>query len=80
IAKLRDNGVIIASSSHGYKIPMNKNDIYDFVNRSSLIIHPMIARLNKARNTILQVSRNEIDILNEKEYAILKKMVELFSD
>ncbi|WP_273495791.1 DUF3800 domain-containing protein [Rikenella microfusus] len=80
IAKLRDNGVIIASSSHGYKIPMNKNDIYDFVNRSSLIIHPMIARLNKARNTILQASRNEIDILSEKEYAILKKMVELFSN
>ncbi|WP_288707609.1 DUF3800 domain-containing protein [uncultured Alistipes sp.] len=80
IAKLRDSGVIISSSSLGYKMPMNKKDIYDFVNHSSSIINPMIERLRKARNTILQVSRNKIDILAEDEYKGLRKMVQLFDE
>ena len=79
IAKLRDSGVIISSSNQGYKLPMNLADIYDFVNHSSSIIHPMIGRLQKARNTILQASRNEVDILNEKEFEVLKQMVELLN-
>lgn len=40
----------------------------------------MIERLRKARNTILQVSRNKIDILAEDEYKGLRKMVQLFDE
>ena len=78
IAQLRDKGVIISSCSHGYKIPMNMKDMHDFVNYYNSFIQPMVARLRKARTTILQTSRNEIDILSQDEYQSLKKIVEIF--
>lgn len=36
IAKLRDNEVIISSSSSGYKIPSTEKELYDFVNHAIL--------------------------------------------
>ena len=75
IAKLRDAGVLISSSSKGYKIPESKNDIYDFVNQTNQMITPMIHRLNKARTRIMIATNNELDILDKKEYRILRELV-----
>ncbi|TKJ42465.1 hypothetical protein CEE37_01925 [candidate division LCP-89 bacterium B3_LCP] len=59
IAKLRDKGVIIASSPKGYKIPDSEQDLYDFVGQMSGQIGPMLSRLKKAREDILlRVSAN----------------------
>ncbi|WP_286228644.1 DUF3800 domain-containing protein [Neobacillus mesonae] len=77
VSKLRDSGVIIASSSKGYKLPVCLNDLYDFVNRSSLTIFPMIQRLAKCRDQILVATNNEVDILAEKEHGYLKKVIDM---
>jgi len=76
IAKLRDGGVIISSSSKGYKLPANEYDLYEFVNQSSKIIIPMLARLKKCRVQILLLSNNRLDILNKPEYQTLISKME----
>jgi hypothetical protein len=77
VSKLRDHGLLIASSNKGYKLPVCLNDLYDFVNLSSLTIHPMIQRVAKCRDQILLATNREIDILEKGEYDYLKKVIEL---
>jgi hypothetical protein len=77
VSKLRDSGVLIASSNKGYKLPVSLNDLYDFVNLSSLTIHPMIQRISKCREQILEATNHEIDILDQKEYDYLRKVIDL---
>ncbi|MEH7121576.1 hypothetical protein V7128_29925 [Neobacillus vireti] len=77
VSKLRDSGLLIASSNKGYKLPVCLNDLYDFVNLSSLTIHPMIQRIAKCRDQILLATNNEIDILEQKEYNYLKNIIDL---
>jgi hypothetical protein len=77
VSKLRDQGLLIASSNKGYKLPVCLNDLYDFVNLSSLTIHPMIQRVAKCRDQILLATNSEIDILEKSEYEYLKRMIEM---
>lgn len=78
IGNLRDNNVIIVSSnSGGYKLPVNKSDLTEFVNRYNSILQPMISRMKKCRDSILLGSMNEIDILEYPEYESLKEIIEL---
>lgn len=77
VSKLRDQGLLIASSNKGYKLPVCLNDLYDFVNLSSLTIHPMIQRVAKCRDQILLATNREIDILEKAEYDYLKKIIEM---
>jgi hypothetical protein len=76
IAPLRDDGVIIASSTKGYKIPVSMSDITDFVNRTNGIILPMLNRLNTARNQILMASKNNIDIVEQQQFKKLKSFLD----
>lgn len=50
IGKLRDKGVVIASSQKGYKIPSKQSELYDFINHDAKIVIPMLARLKKCRD------------------------------
>lgn len=79
IAKLRDSGVLITSSSKGYKLPMNKNDLYEYINHSNSKIQPMIFRVINARNIILKATR-VIDILDKPEYSNLKLHINQFGE
>ncbi len=76
IANLRDSGVLISSSSKGYKIPLNKNDMYRFVNRTNTIILPMFERLSKARDKIKLATEGQFDILDQDEYKKLKDFLD----
>lgn len=77
IGNLRDNNVIIASrNAGGYKLPVNKGDLIEFVNRYNSIIQPMVGRLKKSRESILVSTNNDIDILNYEQYHTLKKIIE----
>lgn len=77
VSKLRDKGLLIASSNKGYKLPTCIEDLYDFVNLTSLNIHPMIQRITKCRDQILLATNNEVDILDKAEYEDIKRIVEL---
>lgn len=78
IGNLRDNNIIIVSAnSGGYKLPVNKSDLTEFVNRYNSILQPMLSRMKKCRDSILLGSMNEIDILEYPEYESLKEIIEL---
>ena len=75
IAPLREAGVIIASSSKGYKIPSCERDLYDFVNHSNTIIQPLLSRIGKCRDRIRLATNGAIDLLEREEYANLKQLL-----
>ena len=68
LATARDEGVLIASTSTGVKIPFNSSDLHDWINRANSQIVPYLKRLEIARTTILIASHNEFDIVNPVEY------------
>lgn len=75
VAPLRDAGVIIASSTKGYKIPSCEQDLYDFVNHSNTIIQPLLSRISKCRDRIRLATDGAIDLLDREEYANLKQLL-----
>ena len=72
IGKLRDSGVIIASSQRGYKIPSKVSELYDFINHDASVVIPMLARLKKCRDLIKMSTANKLDLLDHTEYQTLK--------
>jgi hypothetical protein len=75
IAKLRDCGVILASSQQGYKIPFGATDIRDFVEHGERIVVPMLNRIQSAREHILQMTKKEVDILSGDKYEKLRELL-----
>lgn len=73
IGKLRNEGVIISSSSgkKGYKIPANKAELYEFINHGVRIISPMLERLKKCRDLIKLGTAGELDLFDRTEYSTL---------
>lgn len=63
IGKLRDKGVIIASSQKGYKIPSKQAELYDYINHDAKIVIPMLARLKKCRDLVKMGTVNDLDLL-----------------
>ena len=74
IAKLRDNEVIISSSTGGYKIPSTEKELYDFVNHGKSIIMPMISRLKTCNDVIRMGTDGKINLFEKAEYNSLSKM------
>ena len=72
IGKLRDKGVILASSQKGYKIPSKQSELYDFINHDAKIVIPMLARLKRCRDLIKLGTVNGLDLLDHPEYAQLQ--------
>jgi hypothetical protein len=77
IAPLRDIGVLIASSAHGYKIPTCIDDVYTYVNQTSGIVSPMLNRIEKCRDLIYKQTDGALDILND---AAMIKFKRYFGD
>ena len=77
IAKLRDNGVIIASSSKGYKLPSKKEEIEDFLNKGQGIVEPMLHRMKLCYNAITLGSNGDIRLLDDQKYHNLKKLLDV---
>ncbi|CCH51587.1 hypothetical protein BN8_00517 [Fibrisoma limi BUZ 3] len=76
IAPLRDAGVLIASSSKGYKLPACEQDLYDYINHSNTIIQPLLSRIRKCRDQIRLATHGAVDVLDKEEYGSLKKILE----
>lgn len=79
IGKLRDKGIIIASSQKGYKIPSKQAELYDFINHDAKIVLPMLSRLKKCRDLIKLGTVNELDLLDRPEYEQLKEIFDELS-
>lgn len=73
IAPLRDDGVMLASSSHGYKIPISVKDVVTYFNQTHMIVSPMLHRMELCRKLIKQQTHNELDILDDPAFAKYKR-------
>ncbi len=73
IAPLRDSGVIIASSSHGYKIPISVEDIKTYLNSTNAIVSPMLHRIGICRSLIKQKTSDKLDVLDDPAFLRYKK-------
>ncbi len=77
VSKLRDKDVIIASCSRGYKIPSSYTDLVDFVERVNSLVLPLLERLNKARNSYLVASKDDVDLLKGPKYPELVEFLHI---
>ena len=77
IAKLRDNGVIIASCTKGYKLPSKKSEVEDFINKGESIIEPMLNRLKLCYETIKTGSNGSVCMLDKPEHRHIKKLIDV---
>lgn len=73
VAPLRDDKIIIASSSQGYKIPVSSDDIYTYLNQTNTIVSPMLHRIELCRDLIKSKTDNKLDILDIEPYIKYKK-------
>jgi len=77
ITKLRDSGVIISSSTKGYKIPAKESELYDYINHDNLVVLPMLKRLKKCRDLVKLATNGKIDVLEHEEYKDLRLFFDL---
>ena len=68
IAPLRDAGIILASSSQGYKIPVSVEDITTYINQTHMVVSPMLHRIEICRNLIKQQTGNNLDVLDDPAF------------
>ena len=73
IAPLRDAEVIISSSSQGYKIPTCVDDIFSYINQTNGVVGPMLSRVEKCRNLILQQTDGALDVLDDPALSKYKR-------
>lgn len=80
VGPMRDWGILISGGSDGYRLAFNVADIRRYLNHDTNIIKPMLARLNIARQGILQDTTNQYDVLDNTDFSLLKTLTEAMSD
>jgi len=78
IGPLRDQGVIIAGDSNGYRLAMCADDVNRYIRHSSSIVEPMMARLLRARSLLKTGTANRFDMLASEEFTVLRKVLQTF--
>jgi biotin operon repressor len=76
VGNLRDQGILIASSNSGYKIPSCSEDLDNFIKHGKRIVLPMLNRIKVARETLKLATNNDLDILNKEIFIELKRLFE----
>lgn len=76
IAPLRDHGIIISSSSKGYRVPTTVADIVEFAKTTGEKVLPMLLRLGNARNQLFLASDKSLDIIAESGHLKLNNLIE----
>jgi hypothetical protein len=77
IGHLRDEGVVIAGSRKGLKIPMSVEELVDYLNYTSSRYITMIKRFKETYKTLNASSLGNIDIFNSKEFEIHKEIFKI---
>lgn len=80
IGKLRDAGVIISSSSNGYKLPMSKKEIENYYSHVSSVVLPMIQRLVLCDDSLQMESGQSFQFLSDENFRGLAAMCEAFKN
>jgi hypothetical protein len=75
IGKLRDKGILIASSRDGYKIPTTVAEIKRYIRHGSNIVFPLLGRITECRKAIKLATNNSLDILGDTEFDKLNELL-----
>jgi len=74
IGHLRDEGVVIAGSRKGLKIPMSLSELVDYLSYTSSRYITMIRRFKETFKTLNGSSLGKIDIFNLKDFEVHKEI------
>lgn len=74
IGRLRDNGVIISSSSKGYKLPSSEKEIFDYYQHVNSVVLPMLHRLNLCNDLLKMAGNNGVDYLEKGNFESLEQI------
>lgn len=80
IGPLRDDGVVIAGSRKGMKIPMSVTELVDYLSYTSSRYITMIKRFKETFKTLNGSALGSIEIFNSDEFKIHKKLFKLLDD
>jgi len=75
IAALRDNGVLLTSSSSGYKLPVSAADLVSFARQAENVCVPMLNRVEAACNAVKLLTRGEVDVLTQPELGLVRDLL-----
>lgn len=76
IAYLRDSGLLITSSPHGYKLPASRADLVAFAELVQSVCVPMINRASRACALVSRTTNGDVDVFAEAEVAELKALAD----
>ena len=76
VGPLRDEGILIASTSNGYKIPTATKDLIAHADFSCSRIVPMFRRLDNYRQIILNMTDQQLDILAGEQFKEIKQFLD----
>ena len=76
VGKLRDKGVLIASSRDGYKVPTTVAEIKKYIRHGNSIVFPLLRRIEECRKAIKLATNNSLDILDDMEFNRLKILLD----
>jgi hypothetical protein len=75
VAKLRDAGVLIASSSRGYKLPVCEQDLLDYVGHSNVVVRPILDRIGRCHRKVLLATKGKCDLLSMEPFQYMKAVL-----
>ena len=76
VGSLRDEGILIASSREGYKIPTTALELKRYIRHGNSIVIPLLRRIDECRKAVLLATNNSYDIVDENEFKKLKKLID----
>lgn len=79
IGGLRDDGVLIAGTSEGYRLALTTGDVDDYLGHTESVVIPMLARVAVARGIVEQDTGGNHDVL-EPKHPELKAVVDSYGD
>lgn len=77
IGHLRDDGVVIASSRKGLKIPMSESELYDYLNYTASRYLTMLKRFKETYKTLNGMSFGKIELFENEEFEIHKEIFKI---
>ena len=84
IGKLRDQGILIASSSKGdkkgYRLPTSANDLIKFLDHGNSLILPILNRMRICRERVKIGTNNKLDLLDRTEFLKVKKILDEYTN
>lgn len=76
VGPLRDMGILLASSSKGYRIPASVSDIQRYIELGNSQIPPALSRIKLARDALRIATAGRLDVLVSPSFRNLKAAVD----